>query len=107
MSFGWSAATWLAVSAGATAVTTLYSADQGRKLQNTAQDRAREAAQSQQLAADEANNRASAKSPDTTALMAANLLASKSGQAGTLLTGPGGLDAATLKLGKASALGGG
>lgn len=103
MSFGWSAATWLAVGSAATQV---YSADQNRKLQNMAQDRAREQAQSQQIAADEANNKANAKSPDTTALMAANLLASKNGQAGTLLTGPGGIDASTLKLGKTTPLGG-
>lgn len=106
MSFGWTAATWMAVSAGATAAVSIYSADQNRKLQNRAQDQAREQARSQQIAADEANNKANAKSPDSAALMAANLLASKNGQAGTLLTGPGGIDASTLKLGKTSALGG-
>lgn len=98
---------WIAVAVAATAVTSLYNADQQRRLQNTAQDRAREQAQAQQLAADEANNKANAKSPDSAALMAANLLASKNGQAGTLLTGPGGLDPNGLKLGKTSALGGG
>lgn len=106
MSFGWTAATWIAVSVGATGAATLYGADRNRKLQNTAQDQAKAQAQSQQIAADEANNKANAKSPDTTALMAANLLASKNGQAGTLLTGPGGIDASTLKLGKTTPLGG-
>ena len=55
----------------------------------------------------EANNKANAKTPDATALMAANLAASKNGQAGTLLTGPGGVDPNSLKLGRSTLLGGG
>ena len=103
MAFGWTAATWLAVGAGVTGVATLASVDQARRQGNQAADRAR----AQQLAADEANNKANAKTPDATALMAANLAASKNGQAGTLLTGPGGVDPNSLKLGRSTLLGGG
>lgn len=106
MSFGWSAATWIAVSAASAGVQ-IMQMEQQRKLQNTAQDRAREAAKSQQIAADEAQNKANAKTPDVSALMAANLAASRNGQAGTMLTGPGGIDPNALKLGRTSALGGG
>lgn len=104
MSFGWTAATWAAI---ASAAVTAYSTDQSRKVGNSAQDQAKRQAESQQLAADEANNKANGKTPDVGALLSANLLASKNGQAGTLLTGPGGVDPASLKLGKASLLGGG
>ncbi len=99
MSFGWTAVAALALTA--------YNGDQARKAQNTANDQAIANAKSQQIAADEANNRANAKSPDTSAALTAAMLAGKSGQSSTMLTGPQGIDPNTLLLGKNTLLGGG
>ena len=107
MSFGWTAATWIAISASATAAVGIKTADTSRRTGNQANDAAKSNALKTQQAADEANNRANAKSPDVTAMMSANLLAGKSGQSGTMLTGPQGVDASTLTLGKNTLLGGG
>ena len=107
MSFAWTISTWMAITAGATAAVSLYTSDQASKNQANALQQAKQQAQSQQLASDEANNRANAKSPDVAALMSANLLAAKNGQAGTMLTGPSGVDPNSLTLGKNTLLGGG
>ena len=107
MSFGWTAATWIAVGAAATSATaTLYSADSARKNANQANDTAIKAAQANAADADRANNAANAKTPDAAAMMAANLAAGKQGASGTMLTGPGGVDPSQLTLGKSSLLGG-
>lgn len=105
MSFGWSAVTWMAISAAATTAVSAYSADQSRKQGNTANDAAKKNALETQKQADEANNRANAKAPDSAAAMAANVLAGKAGQSGTMLTGPQGVDPASLSLGKSTLLG--
>lgn len=108
MSFGWTAATWIAIGSAATAaVGTAVSTDQARKGANQANDQAILAAKANAKAADEANNAANAKSPDAAAMMAANLAAGKQGASGTMLTGPGGVDPNSLTLGKTSLLGGG
>lgn len=107
MAFGWTAATWMAISAGVGALSTIKQADTARRVGNQANDAAKENALKTQQQADQANNRANAKSPDVTAMMSANLLAGKAGQSGTMLTGPQGVDASTLTLGKNTLLGGG
>lgn len=107
MSFGWTAATWVAIGAAATsAVGTAVSVDGSRRNANMANDQAIKAAKANAQAADEANNAANAKSPDAAAMMAANLAAGKQGASGTMLTGPGGVDPNSLTLGKPSLLGG-
>lgn len=106
MSFGWTAATWIAVSAAATTAASLYTANQNAASQNRALQNAKKTAQAQQLAADEANNKANSKSPDVASLMSANVLSARNGQAGTMLTGPGGIDNSNLMLGKTTLLGG-
>lgn len=103
MSFGWTAATWAAIGATAAVVGTASSIDSARKSANMARDNAKR----QQLAADEANNKANAKTPDSAALLTANMLNGSMGQSGTMLTGPQGMDMNSLKLGKTSLLGGG
>ena len=50
-------------------------------------------------------NRANQKTPDSGAMMSANAQRGKSGQSGTMLTGPTGLDLSQLKLGKSTLLG--
>lgn len=107
MSFGWTAATWIAVgTAAASAVGTAVSVDSARKNANQANDQAIKMAKENAAAADRANNAANAKSPDSAAMLAANLAAGKQGASGTMLTGPGGVDPTTLTLGKSSLLGG-
>ena len=54
---------------------------------------------------DEANNRANARTPDSSAILSAAQQAAKSGVSGTMLTGPTGVTADQLKLGKTSLLG--
>jgi len=88
------------------AVSTAYSADSSRKASNKANDAAKANALENQKQADEANNRANAKTPDSAAAMAANVLAGKAGQSGTMLTGPQGVDPTSLTLGKSTLLGG-
>jgi hypothetical protein len=107
LSFGWAATTWVAISAGASAAVSIYGADQQRKASNTANDQAVAQAKKNQQLSDEANNRANAKAPDSAAAMAASVLAGKSGQSGTMLTGPQGIDPTQLTLGKQTLLGGG
>ena len=107
MSFGWSAATWMAITAATAVATTAYTVDNSRKTSNKANDLAKANALKNQQAQDEANNRANARGPDSSALMAANMLAAKAGQSGTMLTGPSGVDPTSLTLGKTSLIGGG
>jgi uncharacterized protein HemX len=101
-----------AVEVGALAVaavgagSAVYSAKQGQIAQKNAGQAAVAAANKNAQSADEANNAANAKSPDSAALMAANLAAGKQGASGTMLTGPGGVDPTALTLGKSSLLGG-
>jgi hypothetical protein len=99
MSFGWSAAAWTAIAVN------IYSADQQRKSANKALDQNKAAAKANQQAADEANNRANQKSPDVSAMLSASAMAGRSGQTGTLLTGPQGIDTSSLTLGKTNLLG--
>lgn len=106
MTFGWAATTWMAISAVATTAATIKSADTSRRMGNTANDAAKANALKTQQDSERANNKANAKSPNTAALMSANLLAGKLGQGGTLLTGPQGVDPAQLTLGKPGLLGG-
>lgn len=104
--FGWTAATWLAIGTAAVGATTaVVSADSARSTQNKATDQAKTASLANQQATDEANNRANAKAPDSAAAMAANVLAGKAGNSGTMLTGPTGVDPSQLTLGKNTLLG--
>jgi hypothetical protein len=89
------------------AAATVYSAQSSRVSNDRARRQQAAIAKSQQQAADQANNKANAKSPDVSAMLSAAGRASGGGQAGTLLTGSQGLDLSRLTLGKATLLGGG
>jgi hypothetical protein len=106
MSFGWSAAIWSAISVGTSVAIAGYTTDAARKNANTANDQNKAASLKNQQQADQANNRANAKTPDSAAAMAANIMAGKAGQSGTMLTGPQGIDPTQLTLGKNTLLGG-
>lgn len=98
---------WIA--AGVTLLTagvSLYNGEEQRKAQSRALAQQVKAAKEAQLASDEANNKANARSPDIAGLLSANVLAAANGQAGTMLTGPGGIDNSKLTLGKNDLLGG-
>ena len=90
----------------ATAAATIKQADTSRRLGNQANDAAKANALKTEQDAERATNRANAKTPDVAAMMAANALAGSSGQSGTMLTGPGGVDPSMLTLGKSTLLGG-
>ena len=99
-----------AVTAAVTAVVgtayTIYSSEQARGAQRKANEAAQANALKQEKAADEANNRANQKSPDTKAIADAISQAGKAGGSGTMLTGPQGIDLSALQLGKNTLLGG-
>lgn len=96
-----------AIATGVTAVGSIYAADKAHDAQYQALQQAKAKAKADQLAADEANNKASSKSPDVSAMLGAAALSARSGQSGTLLTGPQGIDPSSLTLGKTNLLGGG
>jgi len=86
-----------------TSAATIYSAERQRSMAKDARRDARDAALRQERAADEATNRANQKSPDVASLLAG---AQRRGLVGgTMLTGPQGVDASALQLGKNSLLG--
>jgi uncharacterized protein HemX len=76
---------------------------QAKKAQEQTIDQAKKTA----TAADEANNKANQKRANSSALLSSNQMAAKAGQAGTMLTGPSGVDPSALQLGKTTLLGGG
>lgn len=101
--------TALLVAAAATAASAYVSYEQGEKARSAQEAAGRQATEQAKKQADQAEqsmNRANAKRPDTNAMLSANAQASKAGAAGTMLTGPMGIDPAALQLGKNTLLGG-
>jgi hypothetical protein len=86
-----------------TAGVAIDSHNQQKKAQAQNLDQAKKTAN----AADEANNKANQKRANSSSLLSSNQMAAKGGQAGTMLTGPTGVDPGTLQLGKTTLLGGG
>lgn len=83
----------------------IYNGEQQKSAQSDAQNQAKDAAQKQATQADQALNRANQKSPDTAAILSGAQQSGKSGQSGTMLTGPSGVDSSSLTLGKNTLLG--
>lgn len=90
----------------------IYQGEQGKKQQKQSlrmqEQQMREAearATSQQRRSEQEMARANAKKPDISAIMQAAQEASKAGAAGTMLTGPRGVDPNALQLGRTSLLG--
>lgn len=75
--------------------------DAAKKSMQQAQANANDA----QRQADQEFNRANQKKPDTSAILSAQQQAGKAGISGTMLTGPSGVDPASLTLGKSTLLG--
>lgn len=80
-----------------------YQANKANQQQRAYQKSALEMSRKQADLADQANNKANAKTPDILALLAANK--SPGGVGSTMLTGPGGVDTSTLTLGRNTLLG--
>lgn len=113
MSGAVTATTVLAAAAVAGTAYSIYAGEEGRKQQGEAMSQQRQAqaeaktvAEKQQQTAEQNVNRANAKSPDAGAILSAATQAAKGGPAGTMLTGPMGVNAADLSLGKSTLLGG-
>ena len=103
----------LASAAVASTAYTVYAGEQAREKQGEAlnqqrqaQSEAKTAAEKQQSAAEQNVNRAASKTPDAGAILSAAGQAAKGGPAGTMLTGPMGVNTADLNLGKSTLLGG-
>jgi len=104
------------VLAAAAVASTVYSIYSGEKQaekqqealtqQKAAQADAKVAAEKQQATAEQNVNRANAKQPDAGAILSQASQAAKGGPAGTMLTGPSGVNQADLNLGKSTLLGG-
>ena len=113
MSGAISATTVLAAAAVAGTAYSIYAGEkaqekQGEALnqQRQAQAEAKTAAEKQQSTAEQNVNRANAKQPDAGAILSQASQAAKGGPAGTMLTGPMGVNTADLNLGKSTLLGG-
>lgn len=97
-----------AVAAVATAASTgysIYSGERANDAQQKAQQKAKKAALTAEKQQDTQIGQANQKRPDTMAILAAAQQNAASGLSGTMLTGPNGLGAGALQLGKKSLLG--
>lgn len=98
--------------AAATIGSTIYSSEQQKKSQEKAleqqkkaQTEAKTAAEVQAKSSEQAINAANKKSPDISSIMSEATQDAKGGAAGTMLTGPQGIDPNQLSLGKSTLLG--
>lgn len=80
--------------------------EKAMKQQQVAQTEAKTAAQKQATIQEQEINRANAKSPDSSSVLARAQQDAQSGGGGTMLTGPTGVDPNSLALGKNTLLGG-
>lgn len=107
MSAGISAGAWLIGGAIIASAAVQYESSRDQlKAQRSAQDQAAAQARAQSAQAEQSMNAANKKKPDIGALLAGNMLGTKGGVGGTMLTGPGGVDPSALTLGKSTLLGG-
>lgn len=103
MSLAIVAATAVAVAGSPTY--TAYTSNKASKRQQGAQREAVAQAEKQAAQAEREFNRANAKKPNVGAIVAGNQQAGLAGQAGTMLTGPTGIDPTKLELGRNTLLG--
>jgi hypothetical protein len=87
---------------------TAATVQQGQQQSKATKAAGAQAAEASKMQADQAEqqfNRQNMKRPDVGAIMASNTLSAKGGNAGTMLTGPGGVDPNALQLQKNTLLG--
>lgn len=90
-------------SPASTPVVQAYQANKANQQQRAYQKSALEMSRKQADLADQANNKANAKTPNIAALLAGNQ--APGGVGSTMLTGPGGVDTSKLTLGRNTLLG--
>lgn len=95
-----------AVAAVAGAAVSYQNGQDQKKSAEASMNQAKASALKAEKQADQDNNRINQKKPDTSAILAAASQAGKGGVAGTMLTGPQGIDPNALSLGKNTLLGG-
>lgn len=96
---------WIAGSIIVSAASSYHTAEKAEDLQYAGMQEAKKAAKAQLQQADEATNAANMKSPDTAAMLSSAMLSGRSGQSGTMLTGPQGVDKSKLNLYRNTLLG--
>lgn len=99
------AVTAAVVVAGAATAYSAYQQNKATKQQASAQREAVKQAESQAVQAERDFNSRNMKKPNAGAALAANQQAGLAGNAGTMLTGPAGVDPSTLQIGKNNLLG--
>ena len=95
----------MAVAAVAGAAIAYNNGQEQKKAAENASQQAQKNADKMASDADQANNRANQKKPDTSAILSAAQQSGKAGASGTMLTGPQGVDPSALNLGKNTLLG--
>lgn len=83
----------------------IYSANKQAKAQERAASQAADSARKQASSAEQAQNKANGKRPDVSGIAAANAASATGGSGSTMLTGPMGIDANALQLGRNTLLG--
>lgn len=83
----------------------IYSGQRANNANKEAMTTAKENQVKAETAADQAMNKANPKKPNTLGALSALQQAAKGGPSGTMLTGPTGVDASALTLGKSTLLG--
>lgn len=96
-----------AIAAVAGTAYSVYAGEQAKDDRRDGMETAKKNQAKSELAADQAMNRANPKRANTNAALAQAEQAAKGGPSGTMLTGPTGIDQASLSLGKSTLLGGG
>jgi hypothetical protein len=92
--------------AGTALAYNVYSGERASAKQDDAMADAKVNQAKTETAADQAMNKANPKKPNTLSAMSSLQQAAKGGPSGTMLTGPSGVDASTLTLGRSTLLGG-
>lgn len=84
----------------------IYSGEKARSAQSDAMATAKTNQLNTEALADQAMNKANPNKPNTMSALSSVQQAGKAGPSGTMLTGPSGVDASTLQLGRSTLLGG-
>lgn len=96
---------WSAAAAVVSAAVSYAGAQKQASATKNAADQATQNAAKQAALQEQALNKANAKSPNTGAITSGNQQAALGGAGSTMLTGPAGVDANTISLGKSTLLG--
>lgn len=105
MSLGISAMGWMAIAAAAGTAVSYQNGQDAKKSAEASMNQAKANALKAEKQADQDANRLNQKKPDTAGILAAASQAGKGGVAGTMISGPQGVDPGILQLGRNTLLG--